>query len=151
MEHLLIKEIPYQSCEYHLEVALRDKILRRPLGLSLYEEKLDHEKEDIHLGAFQNGTLLGVLILTKLDHGDFKMRQVAVEEMLQGKGIGKRLVLHAENYARQKGAKGIILHARKTAVAFYEKLGYQTIGEEFIEVKLPHKKMFKTLSTEAQQ
>lgn len=143
MEQLMFKEIAYQSLEYHSEIVLRDRILRKPLGLSLYHEKLDHEQYDIHLGAFQNGILVGVLILTKLENGDYKMRQVAVDEHFQGKGIGKRLVLYAEEYARKKGTERIVLHARNTAVSFYEKLGYQTVGEEFMEVTLPHKKMFK--------
>ncbi len=142
---LNIKEIVYQSDEYHSELALRDRILRKPLGLSLYDEKLDQEQQDVHLGAFQNGALLGVLILTKLEHGDFKMRQVAVDEHFHGHGIGKRLVLHAEEYARKKGASRIVLHSRNTAIVFYEKLGYQTVGEEFTEVTILHKKMLKQL------
>jgi predicted GNAT family N-acyltransferase len=37
------------------------------------------------------------------------------------------------------------MHARKTAESFYEKIGYSTYGDEFIEVTLPHVEMRKNL------
>ncbi|HRK60486.1 MAG TPA: GNAT family N-acetyltransferase, partial [Candidatus Kapabacteria bacterium] len=35
--------------------------------------------------------------------------------------------------------------ARKNVVGFYEKLGYSTYGEEYVEVTIPHINMKKTL------
>ena len=32
----------------------------------------------------------------------------------------------------------MVLHARQTAVPFYERLGYETYGEPFVEVTIPH-------------
>jgi predicted GNAT family N-acyltransferase len=43
------------------------------------------------------------------------------------------------------GIHYIELHARKSVVNFYIKLGYSMIVEEFIEVGIPHYKMFKKL------
>jgi predicted GNAT family N-acyltransferase len=37
------------------------------------------------------------------------------------------------------------LHARSTAVPFYAKLGYECVGDEFIEVTIPHWEMRKAL------
>jgi predicted GNAT family N-acyltransferase len=37
------------------------------------------------------------------------------------------------------------MHARKSAVGFYEKLGYEIEGDEFEEVTIPHYEMQKTL------
>lgn len=145
MDDLTIKEIAFSSTEYDQEVALRDKILRKPLGLSLYNENLANEINDTHLGAFQGDKLLGVLILTALPDNSYKMRQVAVDDEFQQKGIGKKLVAYAENFARSRDAREIQLHARKTAVSFYEKLGYLTEGDEFTEVNIPHRKMYKKL------
>ena len=39
----------------------------------------------------------------------------------------------------------MVLHARETAVGFYEKLGYKTSGDKFIEVTIPHFPMQKEL------
>jgi predicted GNAT family N-acyltransferase len=51
----------------------------------------------------------------------------------------------AENLARDRGMKKLVMHARKTAVGFYEKLGYKVTGEEFEEVTIPHYEMEKVL------
>ena len=39
----------------------------------------------------------------------------------------------------------MILHARETAVVFYEKLGYSSLGDQFEEVTIPHWAMEKRL------
>jgi hypothetical protein len=39
-----------------------------------------------------------------------------------------------------------MMHARKTAVGFYEKQGYEILGDEFLEVSVPHYEMRKKLS-----
>jgi predicted GNAT family N-acyltransferase len=38
------------------------------------------------------------------------------------------------------------MHARETAVEFYEKYGYEKVGEQFIEVTVPHWEMVKRLN-----
>ncbi len=73
------------------------------------------------------------------------MRQVAVVTDLRGRGIGKALVEHAEALAQSLGYRRTILHARETAVPFYEKLGYAKVGEGFVEVTIPHWAMGKPL------
>jgi GNAT superfamily N-acetyltransferase len=74
------------------------------------------------------------------------MRQVAVLPTLQGKGIGKILVQQTEQWARYNGWRTILLHARLTAVPFYEKLEYEIEGDVFEEVSVPHFKMKKKLA-----
>jgi len=140
-----IKVIRYNSEEYSQELQLRDEVLRKPLGMSLYDENLDAEMDDFHVGAFVNNQLVGVLILTKLNAGDVKMRQFAVAEKWQGKKIGTEMVVFAEEYSRHKGYSTIVLNARKSAAGFYEKLGYEKISEEFLEINIPHYKMRKKL------
>ena len=51
----------------------------------------------------------------------------------------------AENVARDLGYRKLCMHARKTALGFYEKLGYTVAGEEFLEVTIPHFTMEKAL------
>jgi hypothetical protein len=74
------------------------------------------------------------------------MRQVAVVPELQGQGIGRAMVEYSEALARTVGFTRMILHARETAVAFYEKLGYAKVGERFVEVTIPHWAMAKRLA-----
>ena len=140
-----IAEIKYLSEEYHQEQELRDRVLRKPLGMSLYDENMDAEQHDVHVGAFIHGTLAGVLILTRINAAEIKMRQVAVDEASRERHIGTEMVLFAEMYSKKNGYSTILLNARKTAVGFYEKLGYDSVGEEFLEINIPHFKMRKCL------
>jgi len=126
-------------------VQLRNDILRKPLGLSFTPQELEQEKEEILIGAFEDDKMLGCCMLIKSDPGSVRLRQMAVTNNLQGKGIGKALMQFAENIARDRGFRKIIMHARKSATGFYEKLGYQVAGDEFVEVTIPHYVMEKDL------
>jgi len=140
-----IREIKYQTEDYNQELKLRDQVLRKPLGLSLYDENLKAEKDDFHIGAYTNDHLIGVLILTKQNEKEIKMRQVAVSEQWRSIKVGTALVRYAEHYAKNEGYEIVLLHARKTAREFYMKLGYESVGEEFLEINIPHYSMRKSL------
>ena len=126
-------------------VNLRMEILRKPLGLTFDAAELEKEKEDVLMGAFEDDRLLGCCLLTRMDQHTMRLRQMAVPNSMQGKGIGRALMIFAENIARDLGYKKLCMHARKTALGFYEKLGYSPSGEEFIEVTIPHYIMEKAL------
>lgn len=145
MKDVEFREIEYSSKEYKDELELRNKALRLPLGLDIYDEDLRGEKDDSHIGAFYKGKLAGVLVLTDLKEGQMRMRQVAVEEGLRSLGIGKRLVEYAEGLVRSRGYGEIMLHARMTVTDFYKKLGYEVTSEVFTEVMIPHVEMRKKL------
>jgi predicted GNAT family N-acyltransferase len=142
---MALKIIEHNSPEYQKMVALRSEILRKPLGLTFSQEELDREEDDLLIGAFDDDLLLACCILTKTDHDKVRLRQMAVHNSLQGKGIGATMMNFAENVARDRGYKILTMHARKTAVGFYEKLGYRICSEEFQEVTIPHFEMHKKL------
>jgi len=142
---LQIREIKYNSPDYRHELELRDKVLREPLGMSLYDENLKADTGDVHIGSFHHNKLVGVLILTRLNENEVKMRQVAVLEEMRSKKIGTQLVEYAESFSRSRDYTTMLLHARKTAVGFYDKLGYEKVGDEFLEINIPHFKMRKSL------
>ena len=52
-----------------------------------------------------------------------------------GKGIGKRLFLHALELSRQRGFENLRLEADPNAAGFYEKMGMKKIGEHRSEVE----------------
>jgi len=126
-------------------IRLRDEILRKPLGLTFSKEDLEEEKNDILIGAFDDGKMLGCCVLTKLDNETIRLRQMAVKDKVQRMGIGASLLYYAENLARDKGYRHIVLHARDFATGFYEKFGYRISGDQFTEVNIPHFLMAKEL------
>lgn len=131
--------------EYLLSLLLRYRILRIPLGLTFSAADLARDRADVHIGAFSGEEILATLTLTDSGHGALQMRQVAVDDAVQGCGIGKALALYAEEYAKKEGFTLMHCHARAVAAPFYKALGYETIGDEFVEVGIPHYHMQKRL------
>ena len=142
---MALKQIDHGTREYEQMLKLRNEILRKPLGLTYSHDELAREKEDILIGAFDDDEMLACCLLTKEDNKSLRLRQMAVQNNLQGKGIGASMMNFAELLARDKGFQKLIMHARKTALGFYEKLGYKVVGDEFIEVTIPHYVMEKKL------
>lgn len=137
--------IEYGTSDYDKMVALRYKILRAPLGLTFSAEYLEKEKEDMLCVCENEGQIVGCCILTPIDKNIVQLRQMAVEDSTQKKGIGAKLLLFAEESAKENGFDKIVLHARKFAIGFYLKYNYGIVGDEFEEVGIPHFEMQKIL------
>ncbi len=118
----------------------------------------DDLKTTIHLGVYSengilavaslmmnhNATILGLPHL--IDQLQYQLRGMAVLEKMQGYGLGKKLLLHAEGLLRENQVAILWFNARIKAVPFYEKLGYQTIGDKFDIPSIgAHYKMYKEL------
>ncbi|MEN9919287.1 MAG: hypothetical protein RL662_1723 [Bacteroidota bacterium] len=144
---MYFKDIVYQSSEYLEMINLRHKVLREPLGLHFSDDDLRAEGQDQFLGLYTSRahTLVACCVLTFIDATCCKLRQMAVVDDFQNQGVGKKLLLYAEDVAKQEGGKLMVLHARKSAVCFYQKSGYELVGEEFIEVGILHVKMKKDI------
>ncbi|MBI4347495.1 MAG: GNAT family N-acetyltransferase [Elusimicrobia bacterium] len=140
-----LRWVGHGTPEYERLVDLRREILRKPLGLVFTPEQLAAESDQLHLGAWDGERALGCLVLRIASADSVVMRQVAVAAEAQRRGIGKLLVDESEREARRRGLARMSLHARETAVPFYERLGYHIEGEPFTEVGLPHREMAKTL------
>lgn len=125
--------------------AVRHPVLRNGLPIESCALDYDDEPNTLHLGAFTNDTLVGVLTLLPKPHS-VQLRGMAVLEHFQGKGIGKQLVAHAEQHVRQQNICSLWMNARLIAVPFYKSCGYQKQGQTF---ELPyggtHFKMIKYL------
>lgn len=142
---MALKQIYHGSSDYDQMVKLRYEIMRKPLGLDFSEDELKKEKDDVLIGAFEDDRIIGCCLLTKIDNQCTRLRQMAVQKNRQGMGIGESMMQFAENIARDKGFKTMTMHARETAIGFYERYGYKTKGDEFIEVNIPHRVMEKKL------
>lgn len=139
-----IKHITATSPEYEQVWQLREDVLRKPLGLSLKDEDLSDDADDDILIAVQEHKVIGCVMLKDAGN-NAKLRQMAIADEWQGKGIGRMLVQTAEQTAKGNGYAKIVLHARQVAIDFYRKLGYTIVSELFTEVGIPHRIMEKAL------
>ena len=144
---MVFEEIVFGADEYRLECGLRNDVLRKPLGLSLTAEELAREEDQLHFGLFEpDGNLVACVVAVKLSPTDARIRQMVVSPIHQRKGLGKRLMNELEANLRSRGFANLVLHARTSAVGFYETLGYMIVGDEFMDVTVPHFRMVKVIS-----
>ena len=143
---MIFREIAFGSEDYERECALREDVLRSPLGLSLRDENLAAEKEQLHFGLFApDGALVACAMAVPLSTSEVKIRQMAVVPSRQRLGLGSNIMGEVERTLVARGFHRLVLDARVSAVGFYKKLGYAVISDEFIAVTLPHVRMAKTI------
>lgn len=122
--------------------ALETFLVRQPVlrpGKNIESCRFDGDNLETtkHFGYFEEETLAGIASLFQSnsdlfqENEQFQLRGMAVLSNFQKKGIGEKLVIHAENDAKNRNATLIWFNAREIAVPFYKKLGYKIIGQPF--------------------
>ena len=76
---------------------------------------------------------------------DGHIGRVAVLSQWQGKGVGRALMLASIEKVVEFGLPQALLDSQITAAEFYQKLGFERYGEEFLECGIPHIAMRKHL------
>jgi putative acetyltransferase len=74
------------------------------------------------------GTSVGTCALLAMEEGSLEVAKMTVAEKRRGLGIGKKLLAHAIEYARSKGASRLYLETNsklQTAIHVYESLGFR--------------------------
>ena len=110
---------------------------------------IDHREDAIHLGAFEGDRIIGICSLfemttTKLSfEKQYRLRAMATHPEARGKHAGKAIVEEAIRLVKEAGYDVLWCDARKVALGFYERLGFQLI-DEWYEVPMigPHKLMY---------
>ena len=124
---------------------VRHPVLRNGLPIETCAFDRDEDNDTLHLGAYTDKKLIGVLTLLP-NASDVQLRGMAVLPEMQKLGIGYQLILEAEKRVIQMGISLLWMNARLIAVPFYEHCGYQKQGVKF---RLPyggdHYKMIKQL------
>ena len=136
-EETVLQRLDYGSPLYELSKAFREQILRKPLGIILSEEDLKGEDQQIHFAAISESQIVGTVVLKPLPDQKVKLRQMAISPSHEGQGLGRKLILMAEEFACESGYKSIEMTARCSAQGFYERLGYETSGQVFVEAAVP--------------
>jgi ribosomal protein S18 acetylase RimI-like enzyme len=141
-----IRSYSWNDAHYWQAIKIRRIVLRFPLGKNYSNHDFEAERTETFFGIFNvKDHCIGTISAKDLGNNTWKMRQFAIHPSFQNKGLGKKMVRHYEKEARKKGIEIIEFHARKTAVEFYRKLGYNVVSDEFLEVEIPHYKMKKVL------
>lgn len=142
---IMLAHVLFGGPQYEQALELRERILRRPLGLPLRDEDISNDANEHTLCALMGARVIACVMLKPAGAHTMKLRQMAVEPEFQKSGVGSALVRYAEDWARSEGVKTIMMDARAAVTPFYEKLGYAKDGAPFTSVGIPHQKMRKSL------
>jgi len=89
----------------------------------------DTSKTDRFMAEWE-GRMVGYVFLCDMDTG-VPWLGIAVAEDMKGKHLGRRLIEHAHNHARQCGKGGVMLttsFANVRGQSLYERMGYERLG-----------------------
>ena len=125
---------------------LRRRVLRQGVPDPRLDVPSDHVDGALHLGAFEGDRLVGAVSSypapTPFEGGgrSWQFRFMAVDHELQRGGIGRILMAELVDRARAAGVEVLWAHGRDSALGFYERMGFQVVGEGFVHLEsgLPH-------------
>jgi len=109
----------------------------------LYQDLDDKDQDAWHVTLYQGRTLASYARVFEIDStlGIVQIGRVITAKKYRRKGLATFVMRSAMDQARRMGARQIVLEAQTYAIPFYERCGFHTIGEEFLEDGIPHKKM----------
>lgn len=73
---------------------------------------------------------------------DGRIGRMAVLATWRRHGVGTAIMQHLLNLARQQGFQQVSLSSQQSAIAFYRRLGFVPQGPGYLEVGIPHQKMY---------
>ena len=131
-----------------LELArpVRNEVLRRGTPTREANYDGDDDPRTVHIGAERDGRVVATSTwVIAAWQGDptaaaVQLRGMAVLDEMQRSGVGSALIDAGLAHARDVGALYVWAKARDTALAFYERCGFSTVGDPFVEPAsgLPH-------------
>jgi len=119
-----IKTLNIEWLKKYFKIEPKDeKVLSNP-----QEEIID--KGGMIFYAKYNDKIVGTVSLIKMNDAEFELSKMAVTDGVQGLGIGKKLLQHCVEIAKEQGIQKIILYSNrslKPAIHLYRKFGFDEI------------------------
>jgi len=138
--------------DFEHAVQIRTAVFVEEQGLPVEEELDEYDDEAIHwLITTQAGEPVATGRIIPYQEGCqmrpvAKIGRISVKKSMRGLGLGDLLMQEILRVAMEEGYDQAILDARTPVVPFYEKLGFITEGDEFMEFNTPLYRMRKLFS-----
>jgi predicted GNAT family N-acyltransferase len=133
------------ASELEAALALRHRVFCEEQGVPKREEIDGRDGDALHLVAVLDGRVVGTCRLLFVDR-TVQFSRLAVEVEARRQGIAAELLRAADDEARARRARRIVLHAQTYAVELYVRAGYEPRGRRFVEAGIEHVAMEKRLA-----
>ncbi len=137
-----IKTLNIEWLEKFFEVEESDKIM-----LSNPQEYIIDKGGKIFYAKYKNH-IIGTVTLLKIDDFTFELSKMAVTESVQGIGIGKIMMEHCINFAKENKIKKLVLYSNTVlvpAIKMYKKYGFESVNLDSSIYKRSNIKMEKVI------
>ena len=125
-------------------LALRHEVFCEEQGVPVREEVDGRDRDAMHLVAVNGETLLATCRLLFVGP-TVQFSRLAVRSSARRNGVATALLERADEEARKGGARRMVLHAQTYARSLYEAAGYEPRGKVFMEAGIEHVAMEKYL------
>mgnify|MGYP001800055978 CR=1 FL=1 len=120
---------------------LRRQVFVGEQGVTEAEEVDGLDPEATHVLLRVGDTPIGTMRL-RIVEGMGKVERVCVSPDHRSDGHGADLIRWAIGYFRKgEKVKGVKLGAQVRAIGFYEALGFEAYGPEYLDARIPHRDM----------
>ncbi|MDP8991513.1 MAG: GNAT family N-acetyltransferase [Actinomycetota bacterium] len=131
---------------------LRRRLLREGRSDAEVDFAEDHLPGAMHLGVVDDqGALVAVASFSprpaphRPGARAVQVRGMAVEPQLQRNGLGRLLLEEGAERLRPRGAEVLWANGRDSVLGFYQRLGWQVVGEGFVFAGVPHHVVMTTV------
>lgn len=81
--------------------------------------------------------ILDYFVLCDIEKDDFYVAEIAIDESLRGKGLGRQVLLDAIEYAKSRNYRRVILDAdfrNAGAKSLYERMGFKVFNKKRVKI-----------------
>jgi predicted GNAT family N-acyltransferase len=133
---------PVQSAaEYQAALRVRIAVFVTEQGGPLSDEPDAWDQAARQFVVIVDGEVVGAARVYAPEPGTTKLGRICLLPEYRSRGWGALLLRTLLQYAESLGSPRIILDAQTYALPFYERFGFQPLGEEFLDGGIPHQRM----------
>lgn len=134
--------VDLSSSIYNDALALRKEVfvLEQQVPIEL---ELENEEECVHFVLYENNEPLATVRLFPKENGLYKVQRMAVKQEARKKGFGRDIMIYVEEFVKKNKGSELLLGAQTHAIPFYQRLGYETFGDEYLDAGIQHFDMKK--------
>lgn len=132
-------------CNSELETVfkIRHEVFVDEQGVPVHEERDQYDSISRHIICLCENNIVGCgRLYTENDVAH--IGRICILKPYRGLGIGTSLCEYLCQLAFSLSCKTIELNAQIQALEFYQRLGFQIIGTQFMDAGIPHMKMIKS-------
>lgn len=116
---------------------IRENVFIKEQGFEREYDEIDLVAK--HIVIYDNDVAVGTCrVFWCEEENSYHVGRIAVLKEHRGKNLGKLLMSEAEKLTKSLGGKTLKLGGQVRAAGFYDKLGYERYGEEYLDEGYPH-------------